>query len=187
MASVVKLTATLNNESTAEVQNFLKYNMKDKSVNGPLIQNLVDQMLIGNKPGKIDLQIDDGDAVAASATVTFSGIGAANDTLIINGVTFTAKASGATGNEWNVGASATLSAQAFKAAVNASATALVSGLVTASGNAAIITLTANTKGTHGNAYTFAEGVDGSSHMVVSSARLIGGVNATANEIKFSIP
>jgi phage tail sheath gpL-like len=187
MASVVKLTVTLNNESTTEVKNYLKYNMKDKLVNGPLIQNLIDKMLIGNKPGKIDLQVDDGNAVASSGTVTFSGTGAANDTLIINGVTFTAKASGATGNEWNVGASATLSAQAFKAAVNASASALVSGLVTASGAGAVITLTANTKGTHGNAYTFAEGVDGSSHMAVSAARLTGGVNATANEIKFSIP
>ena len=41
--------------------------------------------------------------VQASGTVTFTGVGAANDTILINGVTFTAVASGATGNQWNVG------------------------------------------------------------------------------------
>jgi len=46
-------------------------------------------------------------AVAASATVTFTKTGEPSDTILVNGVTFTAVASGATGNQWNVGAKAT--------------------------------------------------------------------------------
>lgn len=116
--------------------------------------------------------------VYASGTITFSGTGAANDTILINGVTFTAKASGATGNEWNVGASAALSAAACAAAINASATALVNTTVTAAADSGVVTITAKVAGYMGNAVTIAEGVDGSSHMVVSGARLTAGDDGT---------
>lgn len=117
-------------------------------------------------------------AVKATGTVTFSGIGAANDTVLVNGTTFTAVASGATGNQWNVGASATLSAAALAAAINASATALVTDNVVAEAASGVITFTAKNPGTIGNCITIAEGVDGSSHMAVSAARLTGGTNGT---------
>ena len=114
----------------------------------------------------------------ASGTITFSGTGAANDTILINGVTFTAKASGATGNEWNVGASATLSAAALAAAINASATALVNTTVTAAAASGVVTITAKVAGYLGNAVTIAEGVDSGSAMTVSGARLTGGDDGT---------
>lgn len=123
-------------------------------------------------------------AASATGTITFSGVGAADDTVLINGVTFTAKASGATGNEWNVGASATLSAAALAAAINASATALVSGHVTASAASGVVTITAKDPGVLGNAITIAEGVDGSSHMAVSGARLTGGTEGTEVSLQF---
>jgi len=110
--------------------------------------------------------------------VTFSGVGQANDTIIINGVTFTAVASGATGNQWNVGASATLSAAALAAAINASATALISGYVTAEAVSGVVTITAAKAGRNGNCMTLAEGVDGLTHMAVSGARLTGGTDGT---------
>src|SRR6266550_3338005 len=40
-------------------------------------------------------------AVSASTTGTFTGDPVANDTVTVNGVVFTAKASGATGNQYN--------------------------------------------------------------------------------------
>lgn len=123
-------------------------------------------------------------AVQASGTITFSGTGAANDTILINGVTFTAKASGATGNEWNVGASATLSAAALAAAINASATALVSGLVSAAAVSGVVTITALRAGVDGNAVTIAEGVDSGNAMAVSGARLTGGSKGTITTLKF---
>jgi phage tail sheath gpL-like len=123
-------------------------------------------------------------AVQASGTITFSDTGAADDTVLINGVTFTAKASGATGNEWNVGASATLSAAALAAAINASVTALVSGYVTASADSGVVTITAVRPGTLGNCITIAEGVDAGADMAVSGARLTGGTEGTEKTFYF---
>lgn len=126
----------------------------------------------------------EGQAVAASGTITFSGVGQALDTVLINGVTFTARASGATGNEWNVGASASASASALAAAITASATALVSAHVTASAASGVVTITSKFSGVQGNAVTIAEGVDGLNHMAVSGARLTAGA-ADASAITLS--
>jgi hypothetical protein len=121
----------------------------------------------------------------ATGTITFGGVGAANDTVLINGVTFTAQASGATGNQWNVGATATLSAAALAAAINASVTALVSGYVTAANVAGVLTITSAFYGTSGNQCTIAKGVDSLTAMTVSGARLTGGSeDATASSLTF---
>lgn len=123
---------------------------------------------------------------AATGTITFSGTGAANDTILINGVTFTAKASGATGDQWNVGASATASAAALAAAINASATALVSGHVTASAASGVVTITSKFSNVSGNAVTIAEGVDSGNAMTVSGARLTGGTNGTTATYRLGV-
>jgi len=132
---------------------------------------------------KASIEVDTA-AAQASGTITFTGTGAANDTILINGVTFTAKASGASGNEWNVGASATLSAAALAAAINASATALVSGLVSAAAVSGVVTISALRYGVDGNAMTIAEGVDSGNAMAVSGARLTGGSKGTVTTLKF---
>lgn len=126
-----------------------------------------------------------GSEVYASGTITFSGVGAANDTILINGVTFTAQASGATGNQWNVGGTATISATNLAAAISASVTALVSGYVTAASVAGVVTVTAANPGIVSNSITIAEGVDSTAAMVVSGARLTGGaVDAAAVTLIF---
>jgi hypothetical protein len=139
------------------------------------IENLFSALSGGNAQATVAFGTG---AVKASGTITFSGVGAASDTVLINGVTFTARASGATGDEWNVGASATLSGAALAAAINASATALVSGYVTASAAGGVVTISAARPGILGNCVTIAEGVDGSSHMAVSGARLTAGSSGT---------
>lgn len=63
----------------------------------------------------------------------------ADDTVTIGTITFTAKASGATGNEFNIGADATADAVALAAAINASSS--VAGLVTAEAASGTVTLT----------------------------------------------
>lgn len=118
-----------------------------------------------------------GSGVQASGTIAFSGAGAADDTVLINGVTFTAVAAGATGNQWVPGASATLSAAALAAAINASVTALVSDYVYASAATGTLTIKARRIGKFGNTFTIAEGVDGSNHMTVSGARLASGTDS----------
>lgn len=136
------------------------------------------------QPPSINIQVQDNTA-RATGTFTFSAAATANDTVLINGVTFTAVASGATGNQWNVGASATATATNLAAAINASVTALVSGYVTATSALGVVTVKSVFYGTAGNMVTIAKGVDAGSVITVSGARLTGGaVDAGALTLNF---
>lgn len=109
-------------------------------------------------------------AVSGSGTLT----GGADETFVVNGVTFTAKVAGASGNQFNIGADGPLSATAIAAAINASATAGVQDIkaTVASG---VITLTVNTPGDVGNAYTLSEAL---SNTTVSGANFASGSDGT---------
>jgi phage tail sheath gpL-like len=179
MASKTTVTITHNLETTADLKHLYQAAAFERARQSNLLQQLLSQLEGGARMGSMDVTMDDGDAVAASGTITLSGVGAANDTILINGVTFTAQASGATGNQWNVGASATASAAAIAAAITASATALVSGHVTATSSLGVVTITSKIRGVYGNAVTIAKGVDAGSVMTVSGARLTAGA-ASAN-------
>lgn len=173
-----------HDESSAEMSRLLSD--ESKRLQCRKISNYLMGLAGGSRDGaSLDLQVSEGDAVAASGTITFSDTGAADDTVLINGVTFTAVASGATGNQWNVGADEIESAENLAAAIDASATALVAQHVSASDDGAgVVTITAVKKGTGGNAITIAEGVDAGNDMAVSGARLTGGTDATANSDSF---
>jgi hypothetical protein len=146
-----------------------------KGVAAAKLQTLFSALAGGQASGSV---IFGTGAAKATGTIAFSGVGAASDTVLVNGVTFTAVASGATGNQWNVGATAALSAASLAAAITASVTALVSGYVTADAASGTVTVSAARPGILGNLVTIAEGVDGSSHMTVSGARLTGGTAGT---------
>jgi hypothetical protein len=95
--------------------------------------------------------------VAAVATYTPSGgTNCTNgQTLIINGTTVTAKTSPtaiAANNEFNLGASLTVSLASLSAMINAS-TDINLALLTATSSATVLTLTADIKGVEGNSYT----------------------------------
>lgn len=62
----------------------------------------------------------DASTVKATGTVSFSGQPSANDTVTLNGVVFTAKTSGATGNEYNIGATTAASVANLIAAIQGS-------------------------------------------------------------------
>ncbi len=91
-------------------------------------------------------------AVAATGTVTFSSC-AAGTVILVNGVPFTAVGAAATsGNdEFDVSGNDTADAAAFAAAVNASTTAGISGVLTATADSGVVTLTATAAGRVGNA------------------------------------
>lgn len=79
-------------------------------------------------------------AVQASTTGTFTGDPLAGDTVTVNGIAFTARASGAVANEYNITAgSVTANAAALAAAINASTTAKIIGTVGASSALGVIT------------------------------------------------
>lgn len=115
--------------------------------------NYLEKVVAGVRHAYIKTQVG---AVQAAATLTLTGLPVADETFVLNGVTFTAKASGATGNEFNIGANATLTAAAIAAAINASVTAKVASYVVASSLAGVVTVTAVSPGLSANLFTLAE-------------------------------
>lgn len=93
-------------------------------------------------------------AVQATGAVTMTGLPSADETVTIGNVVFTAKASGATGNQFNIGASATITAANLAAAINASTT--MAGRITATSAAGVVTLTVSVPGLIGNSVQLSE-------------------------------
>lgn len=119
-------------------------------------------------------------AVEASGTITFSSF-AADDTITVAGVTLTAKASGATGPQFNIGVSPTNNGTAAAAAAKINSYAPYAGVVTASALANVVTVTAAVPGLIGNGL----GLVISAHGSVSGALLTGGDDGTAYNIDLS--
>lgn len=149
----------------------------------PALQNF--ENYVGGLSG--GLQMADLDffvgATQATGTLTFASV-IATDAFTINGVSFECVASGATGNQFDVGGDDEETAANAVAAINASASALVSGLagVTATSEDDVITLTARMPGVTGNAITIATG-DGT--ITPSGERLTGGTNGTTYALDFT--
>jgi len=151
------------------------------------IQQLIQSMAAGNElaagenqPPSIAISVQENE-VRASGTFTLNTV-IATDAVSINGVSFACVASGATGNQFNVGSDDTETAENLAAAINASSTALVSGYVTASSAAAVVTVTSAFYGTAGNMTTIASA---DTTIVASGARLTSGANdSTALTLNF---
>lgn len=88
-------------------------------------------------------------AVSASTTGTFTGAPSNSETMVINGVTFTAVTSGATGNQFNIGADVTTTAGNLVTAINASTTAGIINTVSASNVAGVVTFSSVVPGSVG--------------------------------------
>ncbi len=109
-------------------------------------------------------------ATRAHGTLTLASVVATN-TATINGVVFTAIASGATGNLFNVGADDTATAVNLAAAINGSVTALIAGYVTATSAVNVVTVSSTDYGIYGNQTTF---VGGTNITASPSGRLASG-------------
>jgi phage tail sheath gpL-like len=162
-----------HSETSADLQEMLIAETGNKFLFGQKLMKYVRGLMGGHKSAEVFIGET---AVQASGTVTLSSHVATN-TVTINGVTFTAVASGATGNQYNIGASDSDTATSLAAAINASVTALLSGYVTAEANGAVVTVTAVWPGISGNMFTLAISANGS----VSGAKLTGGTNGTTSK------
>lgn len=145
----------------------------------------------GLRKGTVTVQPDGTVGVKAKGTVTIVTAVATN-ALTINGVAFTAIANGGspTGNQWCVGAGGTAdtdSATALAAKINASTTALVKNVVTATSAAGVVTLRAFTPGLLGNCITVAAtGAPLTLGADCSGGRLTTGTGDDAAEITYSL-
>lgn len=114
-------------------------------------------------------------AVAATGSINFSAVPAVNDTVIVNGVKFTFIAGVSAGTDINIKGTAALQATELATVLNASVDPLVSvATYAAVGN--VVTVTHDTPGAAGNAFTLAEN---SASIIVSGPTLIGGYGATS--------
>lgn len=114
-------------------------------------------------------------AVAPSGSIAFSGQPAVNSTVTINGTVFTFVASGATGNQCNIGANLAATMTALAVVLNASVVAGVAA-ATYTGTATALTIVHDTLGLTGNAFTLAASIAPASNGTVSGATLTGGAN-----------
>jgi len=168
-----------------EAQNTIKAKFcKDSSLKFETlheVENFLSQIAGGTRRASFTTQVTSGDQVYATGTFTFTGHSTASDTVTVGGVTFTAESSGATGNQWNVGTTATQTATNLAAAINGSATAAVKGSVTATSAAGVVTIKAIFPGNLGNFFTIAKGTDSGSVCTASGSTLASGAQpATIN-------
>jgi len=119
-------------------------------------------------------------AIQASGTITLSSM-VATDTVTVNGVVFTCVSSGAGANQFNVGLSDTATAANLAASINASITAKVINVVSATSVAAVVTVTAVQPGLAGNMNTIAISAHGS---VSGSGFLTSGTDGSQVAVNF---
>ncbi len=135
------------------------------------LRNFMNALAGGDRDAKLVVQVNSGDAVKASGTITFSSFTAA-DTFTIGSETFTCEASGATGNnQFNKGGTDTLSAAAAIAIINAHPN--LKQTVLASNLAGVITVTCIVPGKIGNYIN----ISISAHGSVSGSVLASGADA----------
>lgn len=184
-ASTLTLAVT-----TARPNNYLVSTFETAGGNQAIGQRCVDylqRVISGNEsaydsthPPSIAISLV-GNAVQANATLTCVSVIATN-TVVINGVTFTAVDSGATGNQFVRSGTDSVTATNLAAAINASVTALVSGYVTAAASSNVVTVSSTNFGIYGNQVTL---TTGGGTIVASTARLIAGAaDATAQTLNF---
>ncbi len=106
--------------------------------------------------------------VAARGSLTLLANLIANDTVTVDGVVYTAVASGATGQQFNIGANAAATATAMAAIINPSAN------VAAVATGAVVNLTAKALGLAGNARALA--TNAAARITLSGGTLTGGAN-----------
>ncbi len=140
----------------------------------PLAETTIEN-LVRIMPGA---SIVDTGGVKASGTITFSSVPTANDTVTINGVVFTAKATASLPTDFVIGADVTATATNLVAVLKAYEDPKVA-VASYSANLGAVTVTYNQSGTIGNSFTLAKS---GTNTTVSGATLSGGVDSTKKKV-----
>jgi phage tail sheath gpL-like len=160
MSVITRMKVTHNEPSASMTDLIVKVGARN-TLNA--VARWFEAMVNGSRNGSVLLSVAEASGVAASGTVTLSS-GSGTETATINGV--------AIAITWAT--SDTNSASLLAAAINASANALVSGLVTATSAAGVVTITAVEKGKTGNMCTLT--ASGTGATASGTGRLTGGVD-----------
>lgn len=146
----LQLIKISSDETAAEIKSIIELDQ-----GGPCALQSYDNYFSGINGGMyralLDVYVG---AVQASATMTSTGAATATETFTLLNVVFTARASGATGNEFNVSGTVATQAANIAAAINASTD--LAGKVTATSLLGVVTITSVLPGLLGNGLQFSE-------------------------------
>jgi phage tail sheath gpL-like len=166
MATIYDMVIVAHDETATNAARDLQAESGLVELAGLKLKDYFKMITSGIRPAVVQTKVN---AVKATGTVTLSSHVATN-TVTVNGITFTCITSGATGNQYNVGASDTDTAVNLAAALNANTT--LDGMIVATSALGVVTLTALLPGEAANGITLAISANGS----VSAARMAGGTN-----------
>jgi phage tail sheath gpL-like len=166
MATIYNTIIIAQDEVTGNVQRDLYAETGYRELAALKLVDYMQKSVTGSHPAVVQTKIG---GVKATGTITLSSH-VATDTVTVNGIVFTCVASGAVGNQYNVGGSDTLTGDNLVVALNANAT--LAGMIIATNALGVVTLTALVPGALGNAITLAISAHGS----VSAARMASGAN-----------
>jgi hypothetical protein len=113
--------------------------------------------------------------VAASGSIVFAGQPANNSTITLNGIAWTFVSTSPSGNESQIGANLGATLTNLVTALNASAVSQIAAATYAQTGSTTLTITHDTIGVAGNAYTLA--AQATSNGTPSGATLAGGANS----------
>ena len=167
MATIYQVLVVAQDEVSANVQRDLYAETGYKELAGVKIVDYFKKCVSGSRAGVIQTKIN---AVRASGTLTGTSV-IATDAIAINGTTFTCVASNATGNQFNLGVSDTITMANLAAAINASSD--MTGIATAESSSTVCTVYAAVPGAIGNAITL---TSADATIVASVSKLAGGTN-----------
>lgn len=166
-SNLVTLRLVLQLSSNKHVA-YLNAIARDSVITLQRLEALFQAASVGALNSNVDINTN---GAYASGTITFSSL-ANNDTITINGTVLTAKTSGATGAQFNLGTSDTTAATNAVAVINANAN--LNSTVFAQSTGAVITLSCRVPGRIGLLCTLAISAHGS----VSAANMTGGTDGT---------
>jgi phage tail sheath gpL-like len=168
MATIYQTIVIAQDELTANVQRDLYAETGLTELAGLKLQDYIKKCVFGSHPAVIQTQIN---AVKASGTLTGDTV-IVTDAIAINGTSFACVASGASGNQFNIGSDDTETMANLAAAINASSD--MTGIATATSDATVCTVSAAVPGAIGNAITL---TSADATIVASgSGKLTGGTN-----------
>lgn len=148
--SFVKLLLAVPDSATT-MKNVLQLNTAANQFDVEALDKMVGDMIDGALLSYTKLSTG---VIQATATVTFTGLPTAGETLTVANVTLTAVAGAPSANEFQIGADANATATNLATAINTSAN--LSGIVQATAASGVVTISAVQPGKSGNGLELTE-------------------------------
>ncbi len=171
-AKKTRITLTHGSEAQQTVQDLLLAPSSKPRTSAQKVARYFEGSALGNRSCKYDVEVNSGDEVQATGTITLSSF-AAEDTVTIGTQTFTSKASPSGANEFLSTGGDTVVAAALVVKINAHTS--LTRVVSATSSLGVVTLTCATPGLVGNQIGIAISAHGS---VSGGGKLGSGANAT---------